>query len=507
MAGLFGVLNAGTNGMSAAQAAMQTTSNNISNANTEGYSRQRVNLVTNNPYTLSGVGQLGTGVRMESVTRVVDDYLVKQTFTENASLEKFTQKADVLGELESVFNEPSETGLNNKLTEFYESWKYLGNNPELTTSKTMVSQQAQTLTDTVSHMGAQLDTLQEGTVQAISKKVLDFNTKVEQLESINTQIFSVITKGEMPNTLLDQRDQLVGELSGITSLEVKTDAYQRTFISIEGEEILGANKRQVLSVAIGAASGDGTRISTNGSTSKTVESSEAFPAGTLLLQQTAEDGSAQFTELSSKSGHISGSQEALVEIDRGIQELNQLVSTVAKAVNLVHSDNGTGIPFFDLGDDPDKVISNFKVNAAITEDPSKIVSGKSLTGQIAGDGTRARAIADIQSAALSYAAEEPLAFDADTMKITAQPNGTTTADAYNDIITRVGISKQQADFMMENQNEVVSFLEQRKSSISGVSINEEVVNIMKFQSAFQANAKVLAVTSEMLDTLINRTGV
>ena len=507
MAGLFGILNAGTNGMSAAQAAMQTTSSNISNANTEGYSRQRVNLVASNPYTLEGVGQLGTGVRMESVTRIVDDYLVKQTFTENASLEKYTQKADVLGQLEAVFNEPSETGLNNKMTEFYESWKYLSDNPELTTSKTMVSQQAQTLTDTVSHMGAQLDSLQEGTVQAISKKVLDFNTKVEQLESINKQIFSVTTKGEMPNTLLDQRDQLVGELSGITSVEVKTDAYQRTFISIEGEEILGANKRQVLSVAIGATSGDGSLISTNGSTSKTVESSKPFPAGTLLLQKTAEDGSVQFTELSSKSGHISGAQEALAEIDRVSLELNQLVSTVAEAVNVIHSDNGTGIPFFDLGDDPDNVISNLKVNPAITEDPSKIVSGKSLTGQIAGDGSRARAISNIQSAALSYSSEELLAFDADTMKITAQTNGTTTADAYNDIVTRVGISKQQADFMMENQNEVVSFLEQRKSSISGVSINEEVVNIMKFQSAFQANAKVLAVTSEMLDTLINRTGV
>ena len=507
MAGLFGILNAGTNGMSAAQAAMQTTSNNISNANTDGYSRQRVNLVASNPYTLSGVGQLGTGVRMESVTRIVDDYLVKQSFTENASLEKFTQKADVLGQLESVFNEPSETGLNNKLTEFYESWKYLGNNPELTTSKTMVSQQAQTLTDTVSHMGAQLDSLQEGTVQAISKKVLDFNTKIEQLESINTQIFSVVTKGEMPNTLLDQRDQLVGELSGITSVEVKTDAYQRTFISIDGEEILGRDKRQVLSVAIGATSGDGSLISTNGSTSKTINSEEPFQPGTLLLQKTDEDGSVQLTELSSKSGYISGSQEALVETDRVILELNQLISTVAEAVNVIHSDNGTGIPFFDLGDDPDNVISNLKVNPAITEDPSKIVSGKSLTGQIAGDGSRARAISNIQSAALNYSSEETLAFDADTMKITAQPNGTTTADAYNDIVTRVGISKQQADFMMENQNEVVSFLEQRKSSISGVSINEEVVNIMKFQSAFQANAKVLAVTSEMLDTLINRTGV
>jgi flagellar hook-associated protein 1 FlgK len=507
MAGLFGILHAGTNGMSAAQAAMQTTSNNISNANTDGYSRQRVNLVASNPYTLSGVGQLGTGVRMESVTRIVDDYLVKQSFTENASLEKYTQKADVLGQLESVFNEPSETGLNNKLTEFYESWKYLGNNPELTTSKTMVSQQAQTLTDTISHMGSQLDSLQEGTVQAISKKVLDFNTKVEQLESINEQIFSVVTKGEMPNTLLDQRDKLVEEISGITSVEVKTDAYQRTFISIDGEEILGANKRQVLNVAIGATSDDGSLISTNGSTSKTVESEESFKTGTLLVQKTAEDGSVQFTELSSKSGHISGSQEALVEIDRGIQELNQLVSTVAKAVNLVHSDNGTGIAFFDLGDDPDDVLSNLKVNSAITEDPSKIVAGKSLTEQIAGDGTRAQAIADIQSTALQYSSNEALEFDADTLKITAQPNGTITADAYNDVITRVGISKQQADFLMENQNEVVSFLEQRKSSISGVSINEEVVNIMKFQSAFQANAKVLAITSEMLDTLINRTGV
>ena len=507
MAGLFGVLNAGTNGMSAAQAAMQTTSNNISNANTDGYSRQRVNLVTSNPYTLSGIGQLGTGVRMESVTRIVDDYLVKQTFTENASLEKHTQKADVLGQLESIFNEPSETGLNNKLTEFYESWKYLGNNPELTTSKTMVSQQAQTLTDTVSHMGAQLDSLQDGTVQSISKKVLDFNAKVEQLESINTQIFSVITKGEMPNTLLDQRDQLVGEISGITSVEVKTDAYQRTFISIDGQEILGANKRQVLSVSIGDASDGGSRISTNGSTANTVESSEAFPAGTLLLQQTAEDGSTRFTELSSKSGHISGSQEALVEIDRGTKELNQLVSKVAEAVNVIHSDDGTGIPFFDVGDDPDNVISNLKVNAAIIEDPSKIVAGKSLTGQVAGDGTRARAIAEIQSATISYTSKEALVLDAETMQIKPQANGTTTADAYNDIITRVGISKQQADNMMENQSEVVSFLEQRKSSISGVSINEEVVNIVKFQSAFQANAKVLAMASEMLDTLINRTGV
>ena len=140
------------------------------------------------------------------------------------------------------------------------------------------------------------------------------------------------------------------------------------------------------------------------------------------------------------------------------------------------------------------IISNFKVNSAITEDPSKIVSGKSLTGQIAGDGTGRAPLPTSNQPRSATLRKSRSLFDADTMKITAQPNGTTTADAYNDIITRVGISKQQADFMMENQNEVVSFLEQRKSSISGVSINEEVVNIMKFQSAFQANAKVLAVT-------------
>ena len=93
------------------------------------------------------------------------------------------------------------------------------------------------------------------------------------------------------------------------------------------------------------------------------------------------------------------------------------------------------------------------------------------------------------------------------MSFEPQTGGTTTNGAYNDMVTSMGIIKQQADNIVASQSEVLGFLEDRRSSISGVNMNEEVVDMMKFQSAFQANARIISIIDEMLDTLINRTGV
>src|SRR5699024_8446062 len=137
MSGLFGTLNSVSISLGVQQSALQTTGHNIANANTTGYSRQRVSLVAENPYRLAGIGQLGTGVRISSIDRIVDPYVNKQLQSENSSLEMYKQKADVIGQLESIFNEPSDTGLNNSINEFYSSWTYLSSNPETLTSKTM----------------------------------------------------------------------------------------------------------------------------------------------------------------------------------------------------------------------------------------------------------------------------------------------------------------------------------------------------------------------------------
>ena len=294
MSGLFGTLNNATKGLNVQQSALQTTSNNISNAITEGYSRQKVTMVADNPYTLGGIGQLGTGVRIASIDRIVDPYVNKQLRNENSSLEMYNKKSEVLGQLEGIFNEPSTTGLNNNLSKVFSSWTYLGSNPELLTAKTMVAQNSETFTDTLHHMSNQIDSLHEGTVQDIEKNVLDFNTKVEQLDSLNKQIFNMTSQGQAPNDLLDQQDKILSELTGIAGVEASYDKFNRVSVKVAGQSVLTEDSIAKMSV-------------------------KADPAGQLAV-----DGE----NIDITSGNIKGSQEALTEIDNKKQELNELESIV-----------------------------------------------------------------------------------------------------------------------------------------------------------------------------------
>ncbi|MGY0402076.1 flagellar hook-associated protein FlgK [Carnobacterium jeotgali] len=473
MSGLFGTLNNATKGLLVQQSAVQTTSHNISNANTEGYSRQKVTMVADNPYTLGGIGQLGTGVRIASIDRIVDPYVNNQLRNENSSLEMYNQKSDVLGQLEGIFNEPSTTGLNNNLSKVFASWTYLGSNPELATAKTMVAQNSETFTDTLHHMSNQIDNLHKGTVQDIEKNVLDFNSKVTQLDSLNKQIFNMTSQGQAPNDLLDQQDKILSELSGIAGVEATYDKFNRVSVTVGKQEVLTTDKINKVS---------------------------ATDAGQLKVNN---------TNIEITSGTIKGSQEALVEIDVKKQDLNELAYTFATAVNKVHSDGGKGTDFFDLSETVDgNYAASIQVNKEILNDVSKINAGKNIETVVGGDGTRAQAIAALQNTKLDYSTNPlELKYNATTMTIDNQPGGSTVAGAYNDSVTQMGIVKQQSDNMVDSQGSLVSLLEARRDSVSGVSINEEVTNTITYQSVFEANSRIISVVSEMLDTLINRTGV
>lgn len=473
MSGLFGTLNIGVTGMTAAQTALQTTSHNVSNMNTAGYSRQRVNLEAANPYTMAGTGQLGTGVKMGGVERIVDDYVTKQIQDETSSYSRYATKSDALAQLEMVFNEPSETGLSNRFSRVFAAWNYLGANPELATAKTMVSQESQTLTDTFAQMATQIEGLEGDTLYAIEKNVLDFNDKVEQLSTLNKQIFNVVIKGQTPNDLLDQRDRLTTELAGIADVAISYDKFQGVSLELDGQTVLAGDTVNKLAVASGE------------------------PKGQIEIQ----DGTDKTIAIAIANGSIKGSQEALALINDKKVELNQLAGNFAKAVNTIH-----GGEFFTVSaTDAAKTIV---VNADIKTDPSLIHAAQSETDPAAGDGSRATAISALATTKLDYFQDSFAAeYDPDAMRFSPQAHGTTTNGAYNDMITSMGIIKQQADNVVASQAEVLGFLEDRKSSLSGVNLNEEVVDMMKYQSAFQANARIISVIDEMLDTLINRTGV
>ena len=478
MSGLFGSLNSATSGMTAAQTVLQTISHNVANANTDGYSKQKVTMETNNPFNKSGVGQLGTGVRISGIIRVVDDAVVEQLRNENSSLEMYDTKSDALAQLEAIFNEPSTTGLSNNLSEVFASWTYLGSNPEVATAKTMVVQNSETMTDTLNHMSTQLESLQTGTIKNIEQDVKDFNSKLEQLNSLNKQISYSMSSGQTPNDLLDRQDALLGELSGLAGVDVQFDEMRQATVSIGDDVLLSPTNMQKLAVA-----------------------KEPNPEGKIVL---AGDNP---KEVVLTSGSAKGSQEALAEVNHQVENLNDFAFTFASAVNAIHSGGEeNGEMFFDLGTDTNYA-KNISVNADLVKDPKNVNSGKSLESPAAGDGTRAQAIADLQNTKLVYSSEITFKYDEETMTIGNQEGGTSVVNGYNDIVTEVGISKQQSDNMAASQKDLVQLLDQRRQSISGVSINEEVVSMIQHQSAFQANSRMISTISEMLDTLINRTGV
>lgn len=484
MTGLFGTLNTSTSGMRAQQNALQTTSHNLANSNTPGYSRQRVDMVSNMPQSLAGIGQIGTGVVIGGVIRITDEYVLTQFQNEEASLVRYHQKSEVLGQLEAMFNEPSSTGISHQMSEFFTSWNDLAANPESITSKTMVVRQAETFLDTVNHSLNKMETLSEDTLKQIDKNVLDFNSAASQLKGINDQIFNATVKGETPNDLLDKQDMLIGQMKNIAGVSVTKDKYGRAFVSLEGQD--GQNI-------------DIVSENTVNELEMTIEDSEEGKEHKLSV--VTEEG-AQPVEI--KTGAIKGLEEALVIVDQKQEEVSKFIENFTSAVNLLHKggENGEGLEFFTTDEN-----GKISVNEELIKKPSLINAGKVIDGEaVAGDGTRAKAIFDLQNTMLSLDSKD-WEYNEDTMSFTSDPSGSTIFNHFNEIVTDMGISKQQSDNMLANQLDLTILLEQRRDSISGVDINEEIVNMIQFQSAFQANSRVISTISEMLDTIINRMGV
>lgn len=488
MTGLFGSLNTATGGMRAQQGALQTTGHNLANTNTDGYSRQRVSMKTSFPQSLPGIGQMGTGVHISGVTRIADDYITRQLHNELSSLTQYGNKSEVLGQLEAIFNEPSDTSVSAQMSKFFAAWGSLGETPEMDGGKTMVITQSQSFLDNINHIAKQIDGLSKDTIGQIEKEVLDFNSAAEQLKSVNDQIFNATIKGEKPNDLLDTQDRLLGQLRINADVEVEKDQYGRATVTLADKDIVTNSEVHELSV-----SKDG----------KVHYGIEKNP-----------DGTPSGEKLKLDRGSIKGFQDVLKDVQGKETELNEFVENFAKAVNFITTDGkeieneaGTSAYKFFVYN-PDKkggFAQQISVNSDLIKDPSLLVTGKDFDNSVVGDGSRAKAIADLKEISLDFS--ENLEFEGDSLKIKPHDKGSPLFNHYNKIITGMGIDKQQADNMVANQGELVALLDQRRESVSGVDMNEEVVDMIRFSSAFQANARMISTINDMLDTLINRTGV
>ncbi len=425
-------LQTALSGLIAQQDAIDVTGNNITNANTEGYSRQTAVLQTKEPLhvaALSAVtgegGQLGTGVTVATITRIRNTYLDAAYREHSTAAGAAGTQAEELQQAQSAFNEPSSTGLASQLSAFWSSWSELAVSPT-EAAKIGVVGAATQLTGSLHQLSAQLQSLEgQASAQyaAITAPTGEVASDATQIAELNHQIKLSLAAHQQPNELEDHRDLLIDKLSALASVTVTKEA-------------------------------DGTDTVTFGNAAQPlVEGSTAHWPQALTAAAGGKLGT--LLELSSPTGALASYQAAL----------NEVAKTLAGSVNELH----TATPFF-------KGTTAATIEVAVTPGEVQTSSEKA-----SGANNVALAIAGLR--------------------------GGVADQHYAALVAQVGAGVQNATTNQTNSQAVLAAVSNQRQSVSGVSLDEEMTNLITFQRGYQASAQALNVMNEMLNTLINQSGL
>jgi flagellar hook-associated protein 1 FlgK len=453
-------LQTALSGLEAAQAAIDTTGQNIANANTPGYSRQSVNLTERDPLTIqslsnvTGAGsQLGLGVDITSIGRVRDQFLDVQYRGQNTQTSGDNTSSTLLGQVQAALNEPSSSGLSGALSQFWSSFNALASAPTNQGALQAVLGAGQTVATGLNTLGNELTTLQSQ-VTSQYNSLTDPNSgpiasDANQIAALNTQIAQAQVNGLNPNTLLDQRDQLIDDLSQYSNVNVTTQSNGMVNVSFGN-------------AAKAAAGGvtDATPLVNGGTVN--LSNSAGPPAGNL------------------SDANLSGSG-----------------GTVGALLGLYDSTTGQG------------KIANYLTNLnSVTNTLVSSVNGAIAGADSAGatapplfTGTTATTIAvnpALSTATAPYTMAEAQAAGA--------LRGQSADQAYNALVTQIGSDVQSTQSAQQTAQSLLSAISNQRQSVSGVSLDEEMTNLITYQQAYQASARVMNAINETLNTLINQVG-
>ncbi len=437
--------------LAAYQGALDVTSHNVANAANENYSRQRVNLSTTNPQALAGM-IWGTGVKIDQITRARNQLTDTQIRNNNSTYNDSSQRSEILSQVESLFPEPSDMGISSLINSFFNSWNELAVTPNSPTLRTNVVQAAQKLSSQVQTVYQGLDEIKSSLLEDAKSKVQTLNNLLKQVQTLNTQISASSIAGAENNDLLDQRDAVIDQLSQMTNISVSYNSSNAAIISVGG--VFAADQNVSVEFKISSTNDNLTLTTSDGSNVANVQGGELY------------------AELDSYSTTINKYQN----------NLNDVMNTLVDAVNSVHSTGytntnppETGIDFFDGYQN-----GILKINDKILSDNNNIAVSADGTG---GNGDIALKIADLNSQKLL--------------------NGSTIADSYSNLVSNIGNDKVSADQVANSTQLILQQLQDQKNSYSGVSVDEEMTNVITYQRSYDASAKLITVADQMLQTVLN----
>ena len=449
----FRVLGTGVSGLTAAQRQMEVVSHNVANVNTPGYTRQRVELVTSLPapgtYGVRGDGMRGTGVTVADVIRIRSELTDTAYRAEVAVGAGADARAEVLSRAEQVLG-PVDAGLPSSLSAFWAAWDQLALAPTDEASRQGVLDAAAGIATQIRSAAAQLGRVEAETLAKAAESVDEVNRLADDIAVLNGAVADAIVGKQAPNDLLDQRDRLVDQLVALTGGTVRTG-------DLGSADVYVGNQAIVRGVDV-----------------EHLRLSPAAPAALTWATDTV-------------PARAGGRVGALIELSQGTlpglrAELDALAAGLRDTVNAAHAagfdlDGAAGGPLFAATSAAD-----LAVHPAVTT--------RRLAASAGGrpnDGNNALAVAGLRTA--------PAVGDR------------TVLQAVQGLAGRLGGMAANAARASDAAATVVGDLEMERAGISSVSINEEMADMVRFQRAYEAAARVMTVADEMLDRLINSTGV
>ncbi|MDQ7817337.1 MAG: flagellar hook-associated protein FlgK [Melioribacteraceae bacterium] len=460
--GISRLLDISVRSMAAYQRAMDVTSQNISNAGNPEYSRQKTLFATEE--TQLGIGM---GVKIQDVLRIRNEMIDNQIRRYQSSLYDAEKRTEMYKQLESIIAEPSEIGLSTYFSEFFNSWSELATNPNSTQLRTNVVQKAQRLSERFAEIFEGFTNVQSVLQREAVTKTNQVNSYLKEIAELNHQIYESEARGIKASELKDRRDLMIDNLSQLVNVTVNINEHGAAIVNVGG--VQGADQNEYNEFEVSIINNKMRIVSKIDQNSIVVLNGGELNALTDLY-----------------SNKIPEYRENLEDLARVfVDKVNQYHM---QGYTLVQNGNSsTGIPFFGTLDINGSVEGAFingqiKINENILKNPKNIaVSGEAGND---GNGAIANILASLGDLKLSELGDQSM------------------MENYTFFLNNFGIEKVVSDNKIESNGLVLQQLQNQRASYSGVSIDEEMTNVIKYQRSYEASAKLIKVVNEMMETIL-----
>jgi len=459
---LIASLYTGASGIFVNQTAVQVTGNNIANVNTKGYSRQTANITSSLPLEQGGL-QYGSGSTVDSIDRAGDAFITKQLIAQSAIYSEYDARSTPLSSIEQSFS-IDDSSVATSISSFFDSWSALSSNPAGTTERQDVIQKASDLAGRFQQIDQQLTEVVDGINTSIESTIPSLNEQLQQIATLNGSIMQTeLSSSSDANTMKDQRDLLVQQVSETTGATTYTDGAGMTCLQLNnGQPLVTGNVASTLSTA-----------KVNGLTQISLTSGQSS------------------TSLNGKS--FGGKLNGLLSVrDQTVPEfqddLDQLAYTVANNVNALHT---TGI---DQNGNPGTALFTLTAPA----DPLAPV-WQGAAASIAVGFTDTKLIA---AGTTSASGDNSLATTIANLPNTTSVNGSTYAEEYSRIAAKAGLLVSSNEQKLTDSSQLLDGVNTKRDAAAGVSTDEEMVLLIQYQAGYKAASNYLSTIKDMLTTLM-----